>query len=308
MTRPRLITPGATYFVTRRTLRRHHLFAPNDPRIRQLFLYALAVAAARYDLLVHAAVLMSTHEHLVLTDTTGRLPEFLQFFHRIVALGTKVVRGWEGAVWDLGKTSVVELLTPEAVAEKVAYAMANPVAAGLVHRARDWPGVTTRVEELGTGGWRIPRPTFFFDPESGCWPETADLRMTLPRAADAFGEASAFRAAVSSELGRLESQARATVRAKRWSVLGVDRCRRLSPFARARSWEPIGSLDPSFAVGRGRHDARHEAIARVREFRAAYREALGDWRAGQRQVCFPAGTWLMRVVHAANVSETTFAA
>jgi hypothetical protein len=33
---------------------------------------------------------MSTHEHLVLTDTNKRLPDFLRRLHRLVALGTKV--------------------------------------------------------------------------------------------------------------------------------------------------------------------------------------------------------------------------
>ena len=35
------------------------------------------------------------------------------------------------------RTSIVELLTPEAIVEKVAYLVANPVEAGLVQHARD---------------------------------------------------------------------------------------------------------------------------------------------------------------------------
>ena len=91
MTQPRLVVPGATVMVTRRTLRRHHLFRP-DPAIRQLYLYTLAVCAKKYDVLVHTVTLMSTHEHLVITDTKGQYPDFLGSLHRLVALGTKALR------------------------------------------------------------------------------------------------------------------------------------------------------------------------------------------------------------------------
>lgn len=77
MTQPRLVLPGDTVMVTRRTLHRHHLFRP-DPAIRQLYLYTLAVCARQFGILVHAVTFMSTHEHLVVTDPTRRLPDFLR--------------------------------------------------------------------------------------------------------------------------------------------------------------------------------------------------------------------------------------
>jgi hypothetical protein len=120
--------------ITRRTLRRTHLLNP-DPFIRQFFLYALAVCAARYGIVVHAIVLMSTHEHLVISDPLGNLSRFMAQLHRLVALGVKIHRKWEGPVWEPEKSSVVELLTPQAVIQKLAYVMANPVNAGLVMHA-----------------------------------------------------------------------------------------------------------------------------------------------------------------------------
>jgi len=67
MTQPRFVLPGDTVMVTRRTLRRHHLFRP-DPAIRKLYLYTLAVCAKQFGILVHAVTLMSTHEHLIVAD------------------------------------------------------------------------------------------------------------------------------------------------------------------------------------------------------------------------------------------------
>jgi hypothetical protein len=43
---------------------------------------------------------------------------------------------------------------------------------------------------------------------------------------------------------------------------------------------------------------RIEALQRLAEFGRAYREALAAWRGGVRDVVFPEGTWLMRVLHA----------
>jgi REP element-mobilizing transposase RayT len=134
MTLPRCVLPGQTVMVTRRCLRRTKLLRP-DAAFNQLYTYCLAVMASRHDVAVHAVVIMSTHEHLIVTDTHGRLPLFLRELHRLVALGVKVLRRWEGSVWDHERPSVVHLRTQQAVIEKLAYVMANPVEAGLVARA-----------------------------------------------------------------------------------------------------------------------------------------------------------------------------
>jgi len=279
--------------VTRRTLRRTHLLRP-DRDITALYTYCLAVLAPRYGILVHAVVLMSTHEHLVLTDTQGLLPRFLQELHRLVALGVKVLRKWEGAVWDHERTSVVELRTPQAVIEKLAYVMANPVAAGLVARAAQWPGIRTTPEQLGRASFTAGRPDYYFDQDNPFWPKTATLELTMP----ALGMPDArLREQVQQELAALELAARADVAAKGWRVLGSERLTTLSPYDRARSWEPLRGRNPTFAVGRGQREAFFEAVLELRAFRRAYRVALEHWRQGLRSVLFPVGTWLMRWLH-----------
>jgi hypothetical protein len=132
-----------------------------DPAFNQLYTYCLAVVAARHDMAVHAAVVMSTHEHLVLTDTRGRLPLFLRELHRLVALGVKVLRRWEGAVWDHERPSVVHLRTQRAVIEKLAYIMANPLEAGLVARADAWLGVRVGPDQLGRARLQASRPNCY---------------------------------------------------------------------------------------------------------------------------------------------------
>lgn len=300
MTQPRRVRPGMTVMVSRRSLRRTHLLRP-DPEFNGLYEYCLKAAAERHGVEVHAAVVMSTHEHLVLTDVRGQLPRFLQELHRLVALNVKILRKWEGAVWDHDKTSVVELRTTQAVVEALAYVMANPVAAGLVRTAAEWPGVMTLPHELGRATWTVRRPDQYFDPDNSAWPETATLMLTLPSVEKM--SADDLRAAVQIELQALEREAHAQMRAKGWHFIGRARLAALSPFARAKSWEPLRSRNPTFAVGRGQRDAFILAVVAIRAFRQAYRSALHRWRCGLRDVPFPAETWLMRWVHGASTAS-----
>lgn len=300
MSLPRLITPGTTYLLTRRALRRHLLFRP-DAEITQLVKYALVVSAHRYGIQVHAFCAMSTHVHIVVTDVNGVLPSFLSSFHRLVALGTKVLRAWEGPVWGHEATSVVSLLTREAVIEKIAYTLANPVIAGLVDRASDWPGAKVLVEEIGRGNVRAARPTVYFDPANPAWPEEVALRISLPPCVEA-SRAGAFRGQIAAEIERVETNARAERTQRGALVLGATRAATVSCLDRATSIEPSGTRNPTFAVGRDNGDAWRGAAGVVRAFRRAYRSALDRWRSGVRSVVFPAGTWWMRVLHAVAVS------
>ena len=297
MSLPRSILPDATYLLTRRVLRRHFLLRP-DAVITNLILYALAVSAQRFGIQVHALCAMSTHLHLVVTDERGVLPSFLGFFHRMVALGTKVLRAWEGPVWDNEPTSMVLLTTRQAVVEKIAYTLANPVAAGLVRHASEWPGAKVLVDELGGGVLRAARPEVYLDPTNPLWPEEATLEVSLPPAF-AVDEVEDFRREVAAELARAEAKAHAE--RAREGVLGADRAGSVSPYERATSFEPVRALNPTFAVGRGSADAWRRAAAAVRAFRAAYRVALAQWCKGVRDVLFPEGTWWMRVFHVACV-------
>ena len=301
MTQPRQIVPGATYLITRRVLRRHFLLRP-DADINQLLVYVLAISAARFGIQVHAFCAMSTHLHLVVTDVDAMLPRFLQFFHRIVALGTKVIRAWEGAVWDHEPPSVVRLLTPEAVVEKTAYVLANPVAAGLVQRARDWPGAKVDVDALGRGQLHAQRPTSYLNRNNPTWPAEATLPLTLPPALAERG-AEAFRREVMAELEREEAKRRTEVTAQSCGVLGAVRACTLSPYKRATSFEALRKRNPTFALGRNQEDARKSVVDAVRDFRRAYRDALGQWRERVRSIVFPLGTWWMRVFHGVTVGD-----
>jgi putative transposase len=305
MSQPRHVVPGITYLITRRIMRRHLLLRP-DAAVTQVLLYALAISARRYGLQVHALCAMSTHLHLVVTDVEGVLPRFLQFFHRIVALCIKVLRKWEGPVWDHESTSVVRLLTREAMVEKIAYVLANPVAAGLVRHAREWPGAKVDVSAMGRGMLRAKRPQGYLDPENPQWPEEAALPIHLPPSIGQ-NEAEGFRRAVAAELERQEALAHREVQRRGLHFLGAERARMVSPYERATSFEAVRARNPTFAVGREQGSAWRGAAAAVRAFRASYRAVLERWCAGVRSAIFPAGTWWMRMFHGAGVSDARMA-
>jgi hypothetical protein len=221
----------------------------------------------------------------------------------LVSLGTKVLRKWEGPTWDPEQTSVVRLLTEQAVIEKLAYVMANPVKAGLVRHARDWPGVTVLPHELGRRVWNLERPKAYFNPKNRKWPDTIELSLTLPASLKRTYGADALREAVEEELGRQEQLAHQELKKRGSRVLGAGRILRLSPYRRATSFELLRDRNPTFAVGRGQKKVFFEAVAELRAFRHVYRQALEQWRAGVRSAVFPQGTWCMCRLHGA-VLET----
>jgi hypothetical protein len=271
-----------------------------DSVMTQIIVYWLAVAAARTGLQVHAFCAMSTHIHLVVTDVEGNLPDFLGFFHRMVALCTMAYRRWDASIWDGSATSVVRLATPVAVVEKIAYVLANPVAAGLVRRAHEWPGAKVLVDQIGDGKLSARRPEVYSNPKN--WPEEATLPIVLPPGLTPEEEAS-FHRQVATEVARLEAEAEAQMAEQGRVPLGVEGARNVPPTARATSVEPTIDRNPTFAVGPHQGSAWQNAVAALRAFRTAYRDAFQRWCAGVRTIVFPAGTWLMHKLHRAAVSE-----
>ena len=300
MTLPRRVVPGQTVLVTRRTLRRHLLFRP-DPELNGLFLYLVAFFTKKFGMKLSAIQVLSDHIHAVLTDPRGQLPNFLRELHRVLALCVKVLRKWEGPVWEPCSVSVVELLTAEAEAQQMVYTWLNVVRAGLVHDPRDWPGVTTGLDELDGPAIVAKRPTVYLNERSDIWPEQVELQVSLPPRLAELGLARA-RQLLQAELERQLAQARAELCEKGWQVVGARRCQQASPYDRATSWEPLRSRNPVLAVGRGLGALLREGIDSLRRFRRSYREALERWRRGVHAVLFPYGTWWMVKHHGASMA------
>ncbi len=283
--------PGTCYLVTRRCSERRFFLRPSRTT-NGILLYVLAVAAQRYHVLVHAFCVLSNHVHLVITDVDGRLPAFMQYLDSLVARAVNASLGrFEGFWASDGSYSAVEPLDPTDVLAKIAYVLANPVAAGLVKRGAEWPGLWTAPEQIGTTRLTARRPKGFFDPK-GYLPETVELELTVP---PGFASADEFRAQLAAALSALEEKYQQEGASQGRRVLGLARVLAQNPFARPAPGEPRFRMKPRIAA-RDKWK-RIEGLFRLETFEQQYRGARVAWLSGVRDVVFPAGTWLLRIMH-----------
>ena len=286
MSLPRHILAGTTYLVTRRCTQRQFLLRPSRVT-NEIVLYCLAVAAERSGVRVHAVCVLSNHWHAVLTDPDARLPAFMAMVDKPVAKAVNASLGrWEN-LFSAEPYSAVRLVTADDVLAKIVYVLANPVAAGLVRRARKWPGILAGPDAIGRP-LRAPRPDVFFR-KDGTMPRLASLALVRP---PSFDNDRAFARAVADAL---DAQELALIRQAAQGgrdFLGEKAVRRQRVTDTPASREPRRARNPRLAA----RDKwrRLEAIQRLRAFVRAYREALERWRAGLRAV-FPAGTYGLRV-------------
>ena len=289
MSAPRHVVPGASYLVTRRCAQRQFLLRPSRVT-NQTFLYVLALAAERYRVALHAFCVLSNHVHMVLTDPDANLPAFQQFLDGLVARALNASLGrWE-AFWAPDTYSAVRLVSPADIVDKAAYALANPVEAGLVASGCAWPGLWSAPDRIGGEAFVVERPKHFFDPKGGL-PDRVTLQLTLP---PGFSSPEQFRSELQRAFERREADARARHRG-RGGFLGVARVLRQKPFARPAPGEPRRGLNPRIA-SRDKWK-RIEALGRLVEFLESYRVAWAARRAGAADALFPHGTYLLRVLH-----------
>jgi putative transposase len=286
MTQPRRIVPGETYFITRRCAQRAYLLRP-DPETNAIFEYCLAEAAARHGIGLIAWQAMSNHYHAVVHDPKGRLPAFLEHFHKMVAKAMNVRWGrWEN-FWSSEETCVTRLISNNDIFEKVLYVLCNPVAADLVDRLHDWPGVSS-LGYLGGKVTRHLRPKFFFR-EDGVMPKVVSLGATLPSRITKNESAASWWQRVRKGLAAREETLRERrMKAKR-RVFGRKAILRVQHTDSPKSDTIKRGLRPSIACKD--EDRRILELEALKMFRAAYASARLSWAKGDRRVAFPYGTY-----------------
>jgi REP element-mobilizing transposase RayT len=280
--------------VTRRCIERRYMLRP-DAEVRAAMEYLAAVAVARYGMELIGMVVMSNHYHLILHDVHGRYPAFLQWFDSLVARVVNCRRGRWGRFWDGDSVHVEHLLTAEAVERKLVYLACNPMRAGLVERGADWPGVRSSPQVWVGSPKVVSRPTFFFR-RDGVMPETAELVYSVPPTHRGM-TAAEFSARIARRVSEEEERLRAEHAKAGGSYLGARGVLRQRWTAVPRTPEVHRQRKPLVA---GDGPSRSAALEAIRLFRWGYADALDGWRAGDRDIVFPAGTWRMRVLHGAG--------
>jgi REP element-mobilizing transposase RayT len=293
VTAPRRVVPGSTYLVTRRCYQRTFRLRPSACTSK-ILAYCLAVALEKTGVVLHAACFMSNHHHLVVTDPRGELPNFLRELHRLTAKAMNAAQGQWDNLWSAEPCSAVVLADDQDIVDKIAYVAVNPVAAGLVSRPEDWPGLSMWSE----GVVKTTRPQAYFREHGEC-PETAWLRTVAPHRVHPRASIRLIQSAIATKV----MQAHRKLRVEGREFVGRSSVVTGSFIKRASSFEPKRTVIPTVAAKDPA--ARRALLAIQRGFRMAYREALRPWMDGVRDSVFPFGTWWMRVHHGALCAAAT---
>lgn len=282
--------PGDYYLVTCRVLLRRYLFKP-DRAITNAFKYLFGEYARQHGIRIFAVCVMSTHYHLVVLDTRGLLPNFLRDVNRSIANVVKARYRTSGAVFQQ-EPSKVKLHGARAVVDKIGYVVANPVAAGAVRSPREWPGLRTRLSDMGRSEMVGTRPEHYFGRRKTMRPDASFAVEMPPVVLAAYGPEGAtneLAAAIEAKV----AEARAEVSRKGWTYLGARRAANVSPFKQAVAYEVFGARNPDLSTyGLSQEEAanvKREYIA----FHFAYQECRRRMLRGETDVRWPPGTWAM---------------
>lgn len=286
MSVPREIVKGRFYMLSRRCTQRRFLLKPG-PVMNAIFLYCLAIAARLFGIEVILTTVLSNHHHTVFYDRSGHVIEFIEHLHKLVARAGNALRRRRENFWSSDPPSLVHLLAPADVIDKLVYAATNPVKDHLVERVHHWPGVTTLRELLAGEAVTIARPQVFFR-KDGPMPAAAELELTIP---PELGDASSVRDRLRERVAAVEEAVAAARRRTGKRVLG----RRAVLQTR---WSDSPADDERKRDLRPRVAARDAGalLAALRQHRAfvdAYRAARARWLTGAAAL-FPHGTYWLR--------------
>ncbi len=292
MTAPRRILEGQFYLVTRRTWERTFFLRPG-PAVNQMFEYCMAESAKKHGIDIIAWCAMSNHYHAVIYDPDGRVPAFIERFHKMLAKALSVHYRRFESIWSRDQTCLTRLVTLNDVFEKVVYVLSNPAAAHLVEDIAQWPG-SSSWDRMGREGKLVERPKDYFR-ENGRMPRNVELRAVAPRGLrnETYKEWIArVHEAVKKRQTALAEERRTKKRGR--GVLGRRAVLNMSPFARPNTEPPRRRLRPHLAC-KDKDRMKVEQLL-LKEFRMKYESARKDFRAGRRSVEFPEGTYRLRLI------------
>lgn len=278
--------PEQSVFVTRRCTQRQFLLVP-EKQLNEAVLYCFAMAAERTKMKVLWFVALSNHVHFGLDDARGCYPDFLQYFHMMLARVLNAYHGrWEN-FWSSEQSNVVRMMEPSDVLDKMIYSLCNAVAADLVTRATEWPGATSIFAQYNDSTLVVKRPAWFFS-EDGDMPKTVELRFARPRGFEHLSHKE-WEALLRGEVAKRERTFAAEREARGARVMGRSAVMNQVPGASPRTSEPRRGLRPTVAC---RNKWRRiEALQRCVRFLERYREAFEARRAGNVKVEFPFGAY-----------------
>lgn len=137
MARPlRLEFSGALYHITSRGNRREDIYETDEDR--RLFLSVLGDVCERYNWVCHAYCLMSNHYHLLIETPDANLSKGMRQLNGVYTQGFNRSHSRIGHVFQ-GRYKAILVDKNSYLLELSRYIVLNPVRAGMVRSAKDWP-------------------------------------------------------------------------------------------------------------------------------------------------------------------------
>lgn len=143
--RPRceIVVPGLPHHVIVRGNNKRNLFSYASCYV--LFSRFLGEAIARFEVPLHCLVLMRNHVHLIVTPpSTGQLAGCVHRFAQRYAQRRNLARGGSGKLFE-ERYRAIPITSERQLAATMPYIELNPVRAGIVGAAADYPWSTYRL-------------------------------------------------------------------------------------------------------------------------------------------------------------------
>lgn len=298
MTKPRRHIAGQVAMLTRRCSERRYFLRP-DEYIEKVIPFEVGKAANKHGQAVYAAVAMSNHVHFAVGDTTGERSKFMQDSMSGIARARNCDLKRRGHFWEAGSYGDTVLLDRDAIERKLLYIWLNPVRAGLVDRAEDWPGFMILPRDWGET-ISIKKPGKFYGRKN------PDLVEFIPQRPPGYDDMTLEEVKEHFEklLAKGEQQIVAQRQAEQTSCRGVEAVKQVDPFSSPDTEVPLRGINPRFATRDGALMA--SAKADYRAFCDRYETQRQRWLNSakkrskksarrKKKILFPCGTvWLRR--------------
>jgi putative transposase len=152
----RIVYPGVPHHITQRGNRRQRVFFSDEDKA--LYLRLLSGWAEKAGLIIWAYCLMDNHvHHVAVPETEASLAIAIGETHKAYTRVINEREGWRGFLWQ-GRFSSFPMDVPY-LYRAMRYDELNPVRAGIVENAADYPWSSARAHILGEqNGLLSPNP------------------------------------------------------------------------------------------------------------------------------------------------------
>lgn len=285
MTKPRRHVAGQIALLTRRCLEQRHYLRPDD-YMHQVVGFEIGKVADQFGQQLYAAMAMSNHLHFGVGDTTGNRSDFMGHAMAGIARARNRDLGRKGRFWETCPFGDTVLLDANAIERKLVYIWLNPVRAGLVERAEDWPGFAILPTDWGETmrfgkperyyGWRSP-DVVEITPE----PPPIANHLTLEEARNHY-----------QNLLRIAEDEVASIRRDQGlDFLGVEKISDVAPLDRPKGQDDSKKINPRFATTDPQ--LMNRAIENYQSFVDRYQRCRRRWLQND-PVTLPSGTVALR--------------